>query len=170
LIRSSLRYALFFAAALTIGLLVSRRSSGPDSGVEATPFELALVDSNARFNLQGQRGTPILIEAFASWCPACRSSAPALAEAARAPRARAVHFLGVSMDDSSESARRAKTTWDIPYDVALDDGRFSKDYKITLLPTFVLIDAAGRVQRVSSGPPRPAELERWLSEVGAEKR
>ena len=169
--RDYARYALFFAAAVALAMLLfPRRGGGPEVGEPAKPFELPLVDRDARFTLAEAKGQPVLVEAFASWCSACRSAAPTLAAAAQATRARPVRFIGVSLDDSPEQARRAKEGWRIPYDVALDDGRFSRDYGVQLLPTFVLIDAEGRVRRVSTGRPSATELERWLTDVGAERR
>ena len=168
--RDYARYALFFAAAVALAMLLIPRRGGPDVGEPAKAFELPLVDRDARFALAEVKGQPVLVEAFASWCSACRSAAPTLAAAAQATRARPVRFIGVSVDDSPEQARRAKEGWRIPYDVALDDGSFSRDYGVKLLPTFVLIDAEGRVRRVSTGRPSATELERWLADVGAERR
>ncbi len=168
--RPYLRYALFVIAGLALVMMFTRRPSGPRVGAEASTFELPLVNSSSRFNLAGERGRPVLIEVFASWCSACRASAPLLSDAARAERARPVRFLGISTDDNAEQARRAMTNWDIPYDVALDNGSFAQAYRITLLPTIVLIDAEGRVKRVSSGRPDEAELEGWLADLGAARR
>lgn len=168
--RDYARYALFFAVAVVLAMLVFPRRSGPTVGEPAKAFELPLVNRDARFALSDAKGQPVLVEAFASWCAACRSAAPTLAAAAQATRARPVRFIGVSLDDSPEQARRAAQDWRIPYDVALDDGDFSNAYRVRLLPTFVLIDAEGRVRRVSTGRPSPSELERWLADVGAERR
>jgi cytochrome c biogenesis protein CcmG, thiol:disulfide interchange protein DsbE len=169
--RDYVRYALFFAGAIALAMLLFPRRSGPELGKPAKAFDLPLVDRDGRVALADVKGQPVLLETFASWCSACRSSAPTLAAAAQASRARPVRFIGVSVDDSPEQARRVKDAWRIPYDVALDDGgRFSKDYGVRLLPTFVLIDAEGRVRRVATGKPSPSELEGWLAEVGAERR
>ncbi|HMJ13752.1 MAG TPA: TlpA disulfide reductase family protein [Polyangiaceae bacterium] len=167
--RIYLRYALFFAAAVALAMLLMPRRSGPKVGESAKPIDLPLVTGSSRFSLAENKGQPLVVEAFASWCSACRSAAPTLAAASRARRARPVRFIGVSVDDSPERARQAKEEWRIPYDIALDDGRFSKDYAVRLLPTLVVIDAEGRVRRVSSGRPSAAELESWLGEVGAER-
>ena len=37
---------------------------------------------------------------------------------------------------------------------------------IAVLPTFVVVDAEGRVAKVATGAPSAAKLESWLSEVG----
>lgn len=161
-----LKYVIYFLIAAGIFALLSRRSSGPDEGAAAADFELPAV-SGTSFHLAAQHGHPVVIEAFASWCPTCRRTAPMLADAARAPRSRKVQFVGVSVDDSSARARAVKNAWRIPYPVLHDDGRFARLYKITLLPTIIVIDAEGRVRHVATGMPRRSTLEGWLSDVGA---
>lgn len=161
-----LKYVIYFAIAAAIFALMSRRSSGPDEGKPAADFELPAV-SGATFHLAAQHGHPVVIDVFASWCPTCRRTAPMLDKASRAVRARKVTFVGVSVDKSSAQARAVKRAWNIPYPVLHDDGHFSKLYKITLLPTIIVIDAEGRVRHVAVGMPRRSTLEGWLSDVGA---
>jgi thiol-disulfide isomerase/thioredoxin len=172
---------LFFAAAaLALGLL-SRPGSSPLEGKPAADFSLPSVagESEAadraatgapRFRLSDHRGTPVLIEVFASWCATCRRAAPAVAEVAAARRSRAVQFVGVSVDDTAEIAARAKLAWGIPYDVLLDDGTMTRAYGIKLLPTFILVGSDGAVKKAMSGALSSSELEDWLSDVGAARQ
>jgi thiol-disulfide isomerase/thioredoxin len=146
-----------------------QRSSGPRVDVPAKEFALATLDQGKQFRLSEHRGSPVLVEVFAGWCGACKSAAPMMSRVTQASRKRDVRFLGVSVDSNASDARATVQSWGIPYDVALDDGTFSRDYEITVLPTFVLIDPDGNVRKVSSGVPREAELERWLGDLGAER-
>lgn len=161
-------------ALVTLGLAFywfGRRSSGPEAGAPAKDFSLVVVaGTSGRVSLADLRGRPALIEVVASWCGVCRRAAPVLAAAAQAPRQREVRFLAVSVDDDPSVARALAREWHIPYDVAHDDGSFARSYGVSLLPTFVLIDAAGTVRQVATGAPSPESVERWLSEVGAGRR
>ena len=96
-------------AALGVGLLylMHGRSSGPDEGATAAPFELPLANRDGTFRLADQRGKPVVIEVFASWCGACRRATPSLAEAYRA-HGRQATFIGVSVDDRREDAARGE--------------------------------------------------------------
>lgn len=162
---------LVLLVALGVGWLwFGRRTSGPEEGALANDFSLPLVSGGAeRVQLSELRGRPVLVEVVASWCGVCRRAAPTLAAASLVPRKREVRFLAVSLDDDRDDAKELAKQWQIPYDVAHDDGRFARSYGITLLPTFVLIDAEGRIRHVSTGAPRPADVEGWLAEVGAER-
>lgn len=169
--RSGLFWVLVVIALLGVAMLVSRKPSGPPVGSAAREFDLPAVGGEGgRVRLSGLRGSPVVVEVFASWCSACRQAAPMLAEASRAERETPVRFVGISVDQSAETAANVKRSWDIPYTVLFDDGSVASAYGINLLPTFVLIDAEGQVRRVESGVPRASTLERWLTELGAAKR
>jgi thiol-disulfide isomerase/thioredoxin len=157
-------YAIWAALAGVFALVLMRKSSGPDTGQAAAPIDLPLLAKDGRFRLQQERGKPVLVELFASWCGACRRAAPAFADAYRDHGGR-VRFVGVMVDDDADSARKAVQSWGIPYDVALDDGGVARAYKVELLPTIVLIDDKGMVRRVWTGVPSRSQLESWLTEL-----
>ncbi len=152
-----------------LAIVATRRRSGPEVDKPAKEFVLQTVDGEGKFRLSEHRGNPVLVEVFASWCSACRSAAPMMGRVAGRERKHDVCFLGVSVDGDRADAKNVAQAWDIPYDVAFDDGTFSKDYQISVLPTFVLIDPDGKVRHVTSGVPSESEIERWLTSVGAER-
>ena len=155
---------VWVAIGVVVVALVRRRSSGPSEGSVAPRINLPLVGATGRFDLEQVKGKPVVLEVFASWCGACRRSAPVLSEAFRAHSPNDVAFLGVSIDDSPDEAARAKATWGIPYDVAIDDGSVSRGYKVSLLPTVVVIGRDGVVRHTTTGVPSRAELDRWIAE------
>jgi len=154
-------YAIW--AALGVGLLyfMHARASGPEEGSPAAPFELKLANRDATFRLAEQRGKPVVMEVFASWCGACRRAAPGLAEAYREHRDEAT-FIGVSVDDRREEALAARNGWGIPYDVAHDDAGVARAYKVSRLPTVIVIGADGVVRHVTTGGASPGEIGRWI--------
>jgi thiol-disulfide isomerase/thioredoxin len=158
-------YALYAGIAALFGVLVTRGGSGPSEGALAKPFELPLASGSGVFALEEHRGKPVLVEVFASWCGACQQAAPMVDAAYREAKERGVVFVGVSVDDDPEAARRIERDWPITYPVVVDDGSVQRGYRVSLLPTFVLIDRDGKVKRVSSGVPSRRTLSRWLSEL-----
>jgi cytochrome c biogenesis protein CcmG/thiol:disulfide interchange protein DsbE len=157
-------WIVWAAIAVAVVFLVRRRSSGPAEGTRAPRIDLPLVGAEGRFDLDKMRGKPVVLEVFASWCGACRKSAPVLAEAFRAHPKSEVEFLGVSIDDSPLEAARAKERWGIPYAVAVDDGSVSRGYHVSLLPTVVVIGRDGMVRHTTTGVPSQADLDGWLAE------
>ena len=159
-----LDYFIWAALGVAVVIAIKRHDSGPKTGVAAAAIDLPLVGSEGRFQLADQRGKTVVMEVFASWCGTCRRAAPALAEAYRTLPASQVKFVGVSVDDSLEAAAGAKERWGIPYDVAHDDGSVSRNYKVSLLPTVIVIGPDGMVKHASAGAPSPDDLARWVAE------
>lgn len=158
-------WAMYVGVAGLLGVLVTRSSSGPSEGSAAKSFQLPLASGSGTFRLDDQRGKPVLMEVFASWCGACQHAAPMVDEVYREAEKSGVVFVGVSVDGDAAAAKRVQETWPIAYPVAVDDGRVQKAYGVSLLPTFVLIDRDGTVKRVSAGVPSRRTLSRWLSEL-----
>jgi len=145
-----------------------RHSSGPKEGSAAAAFDLPLAGAEAgetrRVSLAAQRGKPVLMEVLASWCSACKRSAPHLAEAFRAQQDKDVTFLAVSVDEDPAAAARIKSEWQLPFDVALDDGSVSRGYGISMLPTLIYIDAQGTVRHSAAGVVSRSDIDSWLAE------
>ena len=141
-----------------------RHSSGPKEGSAAAAFDLPLAGKEGRVSLAAQRGKPMLMEVFASWCGACKRSSPRLAEAFHAHQAEDVTFLAVSVDEDPNAAARIQRDWQLPFDVALDDGSVSRGYGISMLPTLIYIDAQGTVRHSASGVVSRSEIDSWLAE------
>ncbi|MGE5782939.1 MAG: TlpA family protein disulfide reductase [Myxococcales bacterium] len=148
----------------------ARNQSGPKTGEPAAEFSLKLAsDEQEHVTLADLRGSPAVIEVVASWCSACRSMAPTMAEVAKVPRKRAVHFLAVAVDTPSQEAVAMHTGWGIPFSIAMADSKFTSDFRINTLPTIIVLDAEGRVRQVTSGTTRARTIDRWLSELGADR-
>lgn len=158
-------FAFYLGVVGLFGVLVMRGGSGPREGAQAQAFELPLASGAGQFRLADQRGRPVLLEVFASWCGACERAAPMVDEVYREAAKQGVVFVGVSVDDDAKAAARVEQSWPISYPVAVDDGSVQRGYGVSLLPTFVLIDRDGTIKRVSAGVPSRRTLSRWLSEL-----
>lgn len=146
-----------------LAYLIQQKDSGPPQGGAAATFELPLIGASGRFHFTGARERPLLVEAFASWCLACKRSAPILEGLRDASDAGQLDVLLVSVDESARAALGAKRTWPILHSVAFDDqGAFQRAYRISVLPTYVLIGKDGRILDVSSGPPGASTIRKWL--------
>jgi cytochrome c biogenesis protein CcmG, thiol:disulfide interchange protein DsbE len=159
-----LRYAALAGCVYVLATQFVRHSSGPKEGSLAAAFDLPLAGAPGRVSLAAQQGRPVLMEVFASWCSACKRSAPRLAEAWRAHHQENVTFLAVSVDEDASAADRIKSEWHLPFDVALDDGSVSKGYGISMLPTLIYIDEKGTVRHAAAGVASRSEIDDWLAQ------
>jgi thiol-disulfide isomerase/thioredoxin len=156
--------ALWGAAIVIVTLALWPRDSGPQVGGRGKPFSAPLVSSEGRFEYAGSSDKPLLIEAFASWCGACRRSAGYLGPVGEAAREGRLSVIAVSVDDEASDAAVAMKTWPITIPVAHDsDGSFQRAYDVRVLPTFILIHPDGSVARVTTGPPGAADLRAFLN-------
>jgi cytochrome c biogenesis protein CcmG/thiol:disulfide interchange protein DsbE len=91
------------------------------------------------------RGTPVVMNFWASWCIPCGREAPRLNASARTHRGE-VLFLGIDVKDFSSDARRFLRKHNVNY-VSVRDGGGGvyDDYGLTGLPETYFLDRRGRI-------------------------
>ncbi len=114
--------------------------------------------SAVRARLRALRGRPVVVNAWASWCPPCGEELPLFAAAAARYGTR-VGFLGLDVNDSEAAARRFLARHPVSYPSYSDDGgKAAAGFgRFAGLPTTVFIDAAGQVVAVHAGQYPDAE-------------
>lgn len=168
---------LVLAAALVAGvaaivafLTVSvGRPAGPvDTPIVGRPapaFDLQTLDGQ-RVSLANLRGSPIVLNFWASWCIPCREEAPLLTAADVTYRPDGLRVLGVVYQDSSDAARGFMTRYGQTYAGLLDpDGRTAIDYGVFGIPETFFIDRAGVVRSRQVGALTEADLRRQIEAI-----
>jgi thiol-disulfide isomerase/thioredoxin len=108
----------------------------------------------ARLRLSELRGRVVVVNFWASWCPPCRDEMPSLARFGELVRAEPVAIVAVN---SGENAQVAARFWAAlnprpPFGFVLDrDGAAEGAFRITGLPTTVVIDPQGRIAYRAEG-------------------
>lgn len=93
-------------AAADLRLLMGLRTPLPGRAGAKGPATSPLLDGDRlEPRLRELRGTPVVLNAWASWCPPCRGELPLFAAAATRFRDR-VAFLGADVEDDADAARR----------------------------------------------------------------
>ena len=104
-------------------------------GQEAPEFELPLLDGSGTLSSDQLKGSPVVINFFASWCFPCREEAPALERLSRKYADEGVRFVGVNVQgglpptllDSEKGAREFVEEFDLTYPVVADkEGELAK--------------------------------------------
>jgi peroxiredoxin len=129
-------------------------AAGPAAlaGHRAPSFEVRSLDGK-QGSLAQYRGHIVFMNLWASWCPPCRLEMPDLQRFYAAYRSRNVVVLGVNQGESARRARAFADSLGIHFPVLLDeDQQYGRVYAALGLPTTIVIDPAGIVERGFDGP------------------
>ena len=183
---------LILTAVLIVGLSQAGGDDEP-AGAPAAPFDLqaarqrldgsppplaALHEQSAELlgggvpafeqRLAALKGTPVVINKWASWCGPCRAEFPVFQQVAT-ERGKEVAFLGLNSGDSTRPARDFLARYPIPFPSYVDpDEKIARKLKAPAnYPITVFIDARGKTAFIhqgpyESGPDLEADVDRYL--------
>jgi cytochrome c biogenesis protein CcmG/thiol:disulfide interchange protein DsbE len=94
-----------------------------------------------------------VVDFWASWCPGCQESIPALDELYRDERERGVHVVGVSVDENGGAAYAMAEALHATFPIVVDaDARLSRSYRVAQVPLTFVVDRNGTVRWVGRDP------------------
>lgn len=153
--RFGVRLGIVAVAAAIAWSLVAGERSGPPEGQTAPDFTADRLEGGPPFRLADARGRVVLLDFWATWCPPCRRSLPALQAVHRRYRESPdVLVLSVNTDagpDREALVRRFMAGRDLDFPVLLDRGRISAAYRVRSVPTTVVVGPDGVVREVEVG-------------------
>lgn len=123
--------------------------AGIATGEPAPDFELKNLDG-ASVRLSDYRGSVVLLNFWASWCPPCRVEMPHMQRFYQDYAAKGVVVLGVNLTATEEHPDRVRPFVEkrqLTFPVVLDEkGEVMKAYQVVGYPTTYLIDEDGTVR------------------------
>lgn len=124
--------------------------------------------SDGRVSDRELRGTPYVLNFWASWCVPCREEAPRLERAWRAARPTGTLFVGLDMQDITEDAEHFMDTFEIDYLNIRDPANdIARKYGVTGVPETFFISASGNVAGHVIGVVTPAQLRQGIAAARA---
>ena len=132
---------------------VASAASMPGKAPAAAPvWALQNLDGKTQ-RLEDLRGTVVLLNFWATWCPPCREEIPDLIRVHQAFAARGVTVVGLAVDDSGADAIKAFVAkYGITYPVVLGNIDIAQQYRVNGIPASFLIDRQGRIVKRWNGP------------------
>jgi cytochrome c biogenesis protein CcmG, thiol:disulfide interchange protein DsbE len=171
-----LRIAIYLVAAIAIVYAVTPLARNHLGGVgepaqrAALPdFALPLLNGGGDWKLSEHRGTVVLLNFWATWCPPCRTETPGLVNLHNRYSQQGFTVLGVTFDEEPlEAVPDFERKYNISYPMALPHPGFEMAGEVRSLPTSVLIDRQGRVARTYQGLVAERALRRDIEALLAE--
>lgn len=181
-----LRKVLIVASAVAAGLAAFALTTGGDgpsggavssspallavdgvAGLPGTVAELPVVDADGfRSVMTELRGTPVVVNLWASWCEPCTREMPRLAEAAAEHRQ--VQFVGVDTLDSREGGEDFIEEFSVPFPSLFDpEGVVRTELESLGLPVTVFFDAEGNQVAKVDGELSQRDLDAHLEAIGS---
>ena len=141
-------------------------SKGIPTGEAAPDFTLKNLDGN-EVRLADQRGSTVLLDFWATWCPPCRKELPHIQQFHDKYGDDGLVILAISSDSKKSDVRPFLEKNNYTFQVLFADGKVQKDYQVRGIPAVYMIDRDGMVRfhhvGYSSGGEK--ELERHIKEL-----
>jgi peroxiredoxin len=124
---------------------------GALAGAPAVSYDVKRVDGRTDA-LDRYRGSVVVMNLWATWCPPCREEIPALQQFYVQNKAKGVVVLGVDQGESAQAAGTFAREHGVTFPILLDsDQQYGRSYAAIGLPTTVIIDRRGHVLRGIDG-------------------
>jgi peroxiredoxin len=153
------------AAVALLGLLVSGCYSGGGpahsvdggggpamlAGAPAVSYAIPRIGGGTD-SVAAHRGSIVLMNFWATWCPPCKEEMPALETLYRSERARGLVVLGIDQGESAATAGAFAKAHGVTFPVLVDeDQQYASSYVSVGLPTTVIVGRDGHVVRGIDG-------------------
>jgi len=160
-----------FIALLAFGFSTDPRLvPSPLVGKAAMDFEGSDVFTSEKFKLSENRGTPVIVNFWASWCVECRREAAILEQfyqeygLGENPRVRVV---GIAIQDTQDAARAFAKKYGKNYFLTLDqpEGTIALNYGIYGVPETFFVDQSGIIRYKHVGGVTPTVMRTWIEKM-----
>jgi peroxiredoxin len=148
------------------GSATSDQIPAPRPGFLAPDFSLPTPQGKV-LALSDLRGSPVIVNVWASWCGPCRVEMPALKKVDEDYRDKGLVVLGLNAtsQDSLEQALAFAEELELAFPILLDtEGRALGLYEVRAFPTTFFIDRQGIIREVVVGGPMAEALLRVRAE------
>jgi len=130
----------------------------PQPGGALATFSYESTDGTMNF-IEERRGTPVVLNFFANWCPPCIAEMPDF-ESVHQKTKGEVDFIGLALQSPADAVAALVEDTGVTYEIGVDqNGDLFKQLGGLGMPTTVFIDADGQITYVHSGQMTADSLE-----------
>ena len=161
--RSKKNITWLWSVVLGVCLVIPVADAGTVSGV-APNFTLKSM-SGKNLKLSEYRGQVVMINFWASWCAPCRQEMPLLEDLYKKYKSLGFTLLGVNVEEDSSTASTLLKSIKVSFPILFDNkNTVSRLYKVSAMPTTVIIDRDGNMRYLHHGY-KPGYEEAYQQQV-----
>jgi thiol-disulfide isomerase/thioredoxin len=149
---------ILFSVILSVSAVFAQNQKAPN-------FSLKDLDGKT-VQLSDYKGKVVFIDFWAVWCPPCKASIPSVISLHnKFLNNKSIVVLSVNLGDSKSKIEEFVKKEGMNYPVLLDDkGIAAKDYQISSIPTFIIVDQNGNIAKRYIGYIRGFSQE-WIKQL-----
>jgi peroxiredoxin len=152
------------AAVIVILALLPGCTSKEKESASAVAPDFTLQDlSGKKVTLSDLKGSVVLLEFWATWCPPCRASVPGIERLHRAYDGKGLKVLAISFDEGGwDKVKDFVAEHKITYSVLKGTDDVSAKYRVRMIPAAYLVDKQGIIRKQYMGAGNDEELEKEI--------
>ncbi len=117
-------------------------------------------------SLSKYRGSVVLVNLWATWCPPCREEMPALLKFYEAYKSDGFVLVAINQEESPDIVKAFVDDYGLTFPVWLDENYIAQqEFKTMNLPSSYVIDRNGQVRLMWIGGISQKNLEKYVSEI-----
>ena len=156
--------ALATLAAVVVGVSVFGGSDGTTSAADLPAQSFELFDGGDT-TLSDFQGTPLVINFWASWCPACVGELPEF-ESVHQELGDEVQFLGIANSDQRGPATDLANDVGLSYTLGDDPrGDLFREFELIAMPSTIFVNGDGEIVEIFAGQLDEAALTERVEEL-----
>ena len=162
----------FLVAAMAMAGCSSEYNTAPSNAAEGSaPGNLApdfqLKDFDGRdVKLSEFRGSPVMLNFWATWCPPCRAETPDIQAVYEEKRGQGLVVIALSIGEDGDTVRDYAERTGLTFTTGLDtDTAAAATYRIVGIPTHFFVDAEGVLRDWRIGSMSKGTMEEKVEEI-----
>lgn len=138
--------------------------AAPEIGALAPAFVTTTTSGNP-LSLSDLRGTPVMLNFWATWCGPCLSEMPMIQTAYDTHHAAGLRVIAVDSSEPLADVLAWDTRFGLTYDTIIDNGLLADLYRLRGLPTTFFIGRDGVIQQIVYGPLTDQSLDSAITSL-----
>ncbi|MDR3244702.1 MAG: TlpA family protein disulfide reductase [Elusimicrobiota bacterium] len=128
--------------------------------------DFSLKDLNGKnIKLSDYKGKAVFLDFWATWCPPCRASIPAVIDLHKKTENNpSIAIIGINLSENKTKVADFVKGYDMSYTILLGEQSIAAAYQVRSIPTFIIIDKEGKLVKKYVGYFPNIEKE-WLKQL-----